>query len=214
MYSEPFFPSPDLHTDLLKSAVNKPRDGAKLVKIVLAILMITGTAMSNADASQPLALFTFDSNGRGGWSTVHDTVMGGRSDGGLEVRDGVLHFHGHLSLENNGGFASIRRPVDLDLSDRSGIRLRVRGDGRSYQFRLHTDSRYFGQPVGFAGLFDTKVGEWIQVEVPFDQLEASFRGRKLKNYRFDPGKIELVGILLADKQPGPFKLEIDQIVAY
>ncbi len=184
------------------------------MKTLLVLLMMTGLAMNNANASEPRVLFSFDSAADGNWTSVNDTVMGGRSDGGLEIRDGVLHFSGNLSLENYGGFASIRNPTELDLGDFKGIRLRVKGDGRSYQLRLHTDSRYFGRPVAYSGTFTTQAGKWFEVDVPFENLTASFRGRQLKGYRFDPGKIELVGILLGDKQAGRFKLEIDRLAAY
>ena len=170
--------------------------------------------MLSAGAAEPRVLFTFDGGGRGDWSPVNDTVMGGRSDGGLEIRDGILHFSGELSLENNGGFASIRHAAKLDLSDRTGIRLRVRGDGRSYQLRLNTNARYYGRPVAYGSTFRTQTGTWIEVDVPFDKLKASFRGRQLDGYRFDPGQIEVVGILLGDKQAGPFHLQVERVVAY
>jgi hypothetical protein len=43
-----------------------------------------------------------------GWTAVNDGVMGGVSRGGAKLVDGSLHFRGILSLENNGGFSSIR----------------------------------------------------------------------------------------------------------
>ncbi|MEJ8567915.1 CIA30 family protein [Elongatibacter sediminis] len=168
----------------------------------------------SANAADPKVLFTFDEATRGDWTSVDDTVMGGRSDGGAALHDGVLHFSGTLSLESNGGFSSIRHSVELDLSGYNGIRLRVKGDGRSYQLRLHTDARYSGQPVAFGATFQTNAGEWTEVDVPFDTLRATFRGRLMSDYFFDPAAIEQVGILLADKQAGPFELQVDRLVAY
>jgi hypothetical protein len=72
----------------------------------------------------------------GPWQTVNDGVMGGISSSRMAEADGVLSFEGELSLENNGGFASVRRLVDTDLSQVTGVRLEVRGDQRTYQFRL------------------------------------------------------------------------------
>ncbi|NNF51916.1 MAG: CIA30 family protein [Gammaproteobacteria bacterium] len=170
--------------------------------------------MQAVDASETKTLFSFDNPGEGQWLSVNDTVMGGRSDSGLVIRNGILHFSGNLSLENNGGFTSIRHDLPIDLSARTGIRLRVKGDGRSYQLRLQTDSRYFGRPVAFSGTFKTVEGEWTEVEVAFDELQASFRGRQLDEYSFDPAKIEVIGILLGDYNPGPFHLEIDRMIAF
>ena len=170
--------------------------------------------MQHANGSESQVLFSFDAGETDAWSAVNDNVMGGLSEGGLEIRDGVLRFSGDLSLENNGGFSSIRHAIDLDLGASKGIRLRVRGDGRSYQLRLQTDSRIYRRPVAYSATFATKAGEWVEVDVPFDWLEAGFRGRKLDGYRFDPTRIEMVGILLGDKEAGPFLLEIDWIAAY
>lgn len=51
------------------------------------------------------------------WQAVNDGVMGGVSDGRFKITaDGTLEFFGTLSLENNGGFASVRtRPMELEV---------------------------------------------------------------------------------------------------
>ena len=66
------------------------------------------------------------------WMAVNDGVMGGVSRSRPEVssRD-TLVFTGNLSLENNGGFASVRHvsePFELDQG--AGVLLRVKGDGK------------------------------------------------------------------------------------
>ena len=42
------------------------------------------------------------------WNIVNDTVMGGRSQARMSVRDNKAEFMGFLSLANNGGFSSVR----------------------------------------------------------------------------------------------------------
>ena len=66
------------------------------------------------------------------WFVVNDGVMGGISSGRMRpVGDDVAAFSGHVSLENNGGFASVRTVLEPgDLSAFAGLALRVRGDGR------------------------------------------------------------------------------------
>ncbi|MHC4830738.1 MAG: CIA30 family protein, partial [Planctomycetota bacterium] len=63
------------------------------------------------------------------WQTVNDGVMGGRSRGGPQVTDqGTLLFAGEISLENNGGFSSVRtRPKSLALKGYDGLSLRLKG---------------------------------------------------------------------------------------
>lgn len=148
----------------------------------------------------------------GAWQAVNDGVMGGLSQGGPVKHSQFLCFSGELSLENNGGFSSIRSMRSLDLSSAAGVRLRVRGDGRTFTFRFQTDARLRDQwAVAFSGSFETQKDEWTEVVVPFEGLTQSFRGYQFDQFPFDPQKIERIGIILADKKPGPFHLDIEWI---
>ncbi|MDA7882016.1 CIA30 family protein [Akkermansiaceae bacterium] len=151
-----------------------------------------------------------------GWRVVDDGVMGGLSRGNFNVsKEGILSFSGDLSLENNGGFSSIRtEKVTMDLGGADGLLARVKGDGRSYKIRFGTDARYRGMEVSFMAEFKTQNGEWAEVKIPFDQFKGSFRGMELKDEVFDPTKISRVGLLLADKKPGSFGVEVDWIRTY
>jgi transforming growth factor-beta-induced protein len=118
-------------------------------------------------------------------------------------------------LENNGGFSSVRSAeVDFDLSNSDGLMLRVKGDGRTYQMRLGTDARYRSWDVSFSAKFNTKKDSWLNVRIPFGDFKAGFRGRSLGDVTFDSSKIRRFGILLGDKNPGAFRLEIDSISTY
>lgn len=151
-----------------------------------------------------------------GWSVVNDGVMGGLSEGRLAVTDdGVLKFSSNLSLENNGGFSSLRTDrVKLDLGHAEGLLARVKGDGRTYQMRFETDARYRGMEISFMAEFPTEKDKWIEVRIPFDRFEGSFRGMKLEKEKFDPAKISRLGLLLGDQKEGPFELQIDWIRTY
>ena len=74
------------------------------------------------------------------WLVVNDGVMGGLSQSRAEkLPDGSIKFSGVISFENNGGFASIRHSGEMHLlNDSSGIRLKIKGDGKTYQFRVRT----------------------------------------------------------------------------
>ncbi len=150
------------------------------------------------------------------WRVVDDGVMGGLSKGNFGVsRGGILTFRGTLSLENNGGFSSIRtEKVKMNFSDADGLLARVKGDGRTYQMRFGTDARFRGMEISFMADFKTSKGEWTEVKIPFDQFKGSFRGMQLKDEIFDPSKISRVGLLLADKNPGEFELNVDWIRTY
>ncbi len=81
------------------------------------------------------------------WVAINDGVMGGLSQGTPAVSEGSLFFTGKLSLENNGGFSSVRASGDFDFDGKTALTLRVRGDGRTYQLRLSTEAMHNGSPV-------------------------------------------------------------------
>jgi len=143
------------------------------------------------------------------WRAINDGVMGGVSSGRMVQSGENLRFEGALSLENNGGFASVRRLVDEDLSEATGIRLQVRGDGRTYQFRLRQDGRFDG--VAWRAEFTT-TGDWQSVDISFDDFVPVFRGRRVPQAGpVVPPAIRQIGFMLADKTPGPFALEVQSI---
>ena len=149
------------------------------------------------------------------WFIVNDGVMGGRSRSNLRVTDeGTGLFAGVLSLENGGGFASVRLVMgSTDLSRYAGLELEVRGDGRMYQLRLRTDDRFDG--VAYRALFDTREGEWLTVHLPFDDFQPVFRGQVLEDRDpLDPAAVHQVALMLADKQAGPFSLEVRRLSAW
>lgn len=143
---------------------------------------------------------------------TNDGVMGGLSKGNLKRNEsGSITFSGNLSLENNGGFSLWRiAEGKWDLSDSKGVKIRVKGDGRTYKIRLATNERYRFGRVSFQADLPTKKGEWAEVTVPFSEMKASWRGRELEN-KFDPAKIREIGIILADKNPGTFEMEVASI---
>jgi len=102
----------------------------------------------------------------------------------------------------------------MDWSGVEGLILRVKGDGRNYQIRLSTDAEYRGGEVSFQAEFATKKGEWIEIKIPFKNLLGSWRGVKLPDKTFDAAKVRRIGLLLGDKQQGPFELQVDWIRTY
>lgn len=169
-----------------------------------------------AGERQSVAEFTPEESGKLDWRIVDDGVMGGLSQGKREIgKDGILRFFGTLSLENNGGFSSLRTGnVKLDLGAAEGVVLRVKGDGRTYQLRFSTDAEYRGSEMSFQAGFATTKGAWTEVKLPFNRFVGSWRGTELPDKTFDPAKIRRLGLQLADKKEGPFELHVDWIRSY
>jgi NADH dehydrogenase [ubiquinone] 1 alpha subcomplex assembly factor 1 len=162
--------------------------------------------------SESRDLFTFDAESRSPkWQIVNDGVMGGRSQSQYRVTDdGWLEFKGTLSLENNGGFASVRlMGQSMNLTPGDTLVARVRGDGRTYTLNIYDRSDFRG--YSFRQTFSTKKDEWIEVEFPIDEFVATWRGRTFRNEKLQAAKANGLGFLLGDKKPGPFQLEIDWV---
>jgi NADH dehydrogenase [ubiquinone] 1 alpha subcomplex assembly factor 1 len=149
------------------------------------------------------------------WVRVNDGVMGGVSRSEMAFTpEGTAVFEGTVSLENYGGFASVRtHPQAYDLDGYEGLAVRVKGDGHRFKLRIRTDDRFDGP--AYQADFDTEAGAWITVYAPFDAFVPTFRGRRLLDMPpLDGAQIRQIGFLIADKQEGPFRLEIDWIKAY
>ena len=87
--------------------------------------------------------------------------------------------------------------------------IRVRGDGREYNFRLNVPRSVSRN--SYRQSFKTKKDEWIEVTLPMEKFVATWRGRVFPNEKFDPSNVTGMGIQLSDKKPGPFKLEVEWI---
>jgi hypothetical protein len=168
----------------------------------------------NTPASTDKTLFDFSSaTNAAAWQIVNDDVMGGVSRSGLRLTNGVAVFQGDVSLENNGGFASVRSlPARHDLAGCDAFVIRVRGDGRSYKFTART-TRTFDSPI-YQAAFKTRKGEWQEHRLALSQFVPTFRGRVLSGEPpLEADKITSVGFLISDKQAGEFRLEIEWIKA-
>ena len=83
------------------------------------------------------------------WWVVNDTVMGGRSRSAWSEPDPQFAvFEGYLSLENNGGFTSVRSTEITPMSpDVTAVQGEGQGDGRQYRFAAR--SRRIGRGVNY-----------------------------------------------------------------
>jgi hypothetical protein len=183
------------------------------VMVILALLM-SFWYMPVPQQPDSILLVDFSHSTADDWFVVNDGVMGGISSSSMEVTaEGTGVFTGRLSLENNGGFASVRTVLaSYDLSNFDGLVLHLRGDGRRYQVRLRTDDRFDG--LAYRAEFDTEPGTWTTVVLPFDTFVPTFRGYVPPNASpLDLGAIREFGLLIGDKREGAFRLEVQSVVA-
>lgn len=185
-------------------------------KTRLLIVFLGSAFLADAKLVTSVAEFSEQELKKLDWRIVDDRVMGGRSQGRMAItQDGVLKFSGMLSLENNGGFSSVRSgDIKLDLSEAEGLVLRVKGDGRRYEVHLTTPARPGGRGITFAGFLPTTEGNWTEVKIPFSEFQADFRGKRVVGVSFDPSEIRGVTLELVDKKAGAFEIQVDWIRTY
>jgi NADH dehydrogenase [ubiquinone] 1 alpha subcomplex assembly factor 1 len=149
------------------------------------------------------------------WQITNDVVMGGNSHSGFQINeDGHAVFLGSVSLDNNGGFASVKNHEPLNLTGCRIILIRLKGDGNRYSFRLQTGSRDGVHPWNYEQRFKTKHNEWQSIELPLRDFKASYRGRPVPDAPpLNASIIMNYGFLISDNQEGPFRLEIQKIEA-
>ena len=144
------------------------------------------------------------------WKTVDDAVMGGKSSGYFSLNEeGHGVYEGDVSLENNGGFASVKCQVDaINTKGFSKIRLKIKGDGKRYQFRIKDNS---SNKHAYIAYFQTST-DWEIIELSLANMYPTFKGKKLDMPNFNGDKIEEIAFLIANKKTEHFKLEIKSIV--
>ena len=155
-------------------------------------------------------VFDFNKNSSlSNWSIVDDVVMGGRSAGNFELNDsGHGEFFGKVSLENNGGFSSVRyRFETMNVSDYSKIMLRLKGDGKRYQFRVKSNQN---ERQSYITYFETS-GDWQTIEITLGDMYPSWRGMTLDMPNFPGNTMEELAYLVSNNKAENFKLEIDRI---
>ena len=143
------------------------------------------------------------------WYIVDDVVMGGRSNGHFELTpEGHAKFFGEVSLENNGGFSSVRYAIpETKVSSEATVKIRLKGDGNRYQLRIKDkESTYYNYITHFETSRD-----WQTLEFRLKDLYPTFRGRRLNLPNFNHETIGALGFLIGNKVPQQFELLVANI---
>ncbi len=148
-----------------------------------------------------------------GWSTVDDRVMGGVSRSTVDWQDGRLRFRGTVSLENNGGFSSVRGPAGEFGGTAAGATTFVvgaEGDGTTYL--LQVVDRDGGRWVQ---RFRTTAGVDTDHDLPVTGFEpvTSRLNPRIADAPLDPARVVQFTIYVVDDQTGPFEVRISRFAA-
>ena len=192
----------------------------------------------------PLHWFRLDDGVMGGQSVTDNNSIGMVRNEECTTGDPmILHFTGTINT-NGGGFCSIRAklPPGTLATRVQGLKLRYRGDGKTYKVLLGTGER--GGPFGRTPSWQCDLPTtkrhtdepWDEVMIPFDQLRPSFGGgpriqptdEERSKYVFDAASMQEIGLMLSlklsDGRPNPpatfgtgifdFALQVQSIATY
>jgi NADH dehydrogenase [ubiquinone] 1 alpha subcomplex assembly factor 1 len=156
------------------------------------------------DFTDPIAVST--------WSAIDDRLMGGVSRSSLR-HDPAGHavFAGAVSLDRNGGFASVRSSSgDRGQPGAEACLIEVRGNNKQFKLSLLTGDGF--DILCYQASFATAGSRWETLRLPLADFRASFRGREVSDApALDPARIRQVGLMIAARQSGLFELHIRRI---
>ncbi|MEZ9043519.1 CIA30 family protein [Vibrio cyclitrophicus] len=194
---------------IMNGATYKTRLPFRLTTSLFFLLSLNSLSLK-ADATGTNMIDFTQASEHQNWTVTNDDVMGGISTGELIYLNNMSRFRGELSLENNGGFSSVKRSIESPAHEKDSAELIFVGDGRTYQLRFTTWKE--GSRVQYKHDFDTIKGEQLNKVFHFNDFQAVFRGRLLSDaLELKAQDIKQIGFLIADKQPSPFELDLIQL---
>lgn len=178
--------------------------------MLFSIFMLSITNQQNSDMLLDSSMMNTEKK----WRIVNDGVMGGLSTSEIILDNDKIVFNGNVSLENNGGFASLRSPVkNYNFEKFNGIEIRINGKGKIFSISMKETSYFTG--YFFTKSFKTNKDEWTTIQIPFSEFSLKYFGRELESDKKIPlDKIKEISLLIGEKQKGKFSAEIDYIKLY
>jgi NADH dehydrogenase [ubiquinone] 1 alpha subcomplex assembly factor 1 len=177
-------------------------DQNNLHHLLLALVSLLLTPMTHAQSLD----FTIPHTVNEMW-VVNDGVMGGVSQSRVSYDTEGAVFEGIVSLENGGGFASVRSPIIIPVGS-SALDVTIRGDEKNYKLVLRTDSSP-RSPLYQADFSSTRV--WKSHRFVPSDFKASFRGRPVDAPALVFSNVREIGILIANQQKGAFRIQLKSV---
>lgn len=178
------------------------------------LLAVCGMLLLSMPTADLAFMFGAGPTSTNDWVSISDNVMGGVTRSKLSYTDTSMVLAGTISLENYGGFASVKtRFGAFDLSKYSGVRIRYRATNQTYAITLE-DSRNWTQPNYKGALMPASSNTWHVQTISFRDFKEYQIGEPTGN-SLDPSSLSRIvrlGIITTEKKAGPFSLEVAEIV--
>ncbi|MBU3621483.1 CIA30 family protein [Polynucleobacter sp. CS-Odin-A6] len=134
---------------------------------------------------------------------VNDGVMGGMSQSSLRQDAQGMVFEGLVSLENNGGFASMRSSAGFPRGTQL-LKLLTKGDGQRYKLILRTA---LAPRVTYAADFIAEP-TWQTYQFSASQFKTTVRGQLVNAPILSFSDVIEFGILISNHQAGSFAIQL------
>ena len=175
--------------------------------LMMSCAQSTSTAMSTENKH-----IDFGSSMVEPWRSINDGVMGGLSEGEIAWKDTVMLWSGQTSLENNGGFASIRGPWEHhDLRAMNRAIIRCRGNGGPFKMTLETSQRWW-MPYAYTSFNPNDDWQDVVIDVEdFSWSQAQMGDLRNVAPSQELGDVLRIGLMKYDGTAQPFELEVASI---
>jgi len=181
--------------------------------VLIALVLMSVSSLRPTGSEEYASVITLNAEAEClQFTSMHDSVMGGVSSGLIVFRDGCGVFEGVVRTENNGGFASVRRGVQLDGRGFHGLYLDVSSDdpARAYSLGVKDGMCLSMGGVNFKAKFVAS-STVARILVPFSEMIPEFRGRTLTSVPpLDVGNIKELSFY-ANRPAGSFKLSLSEV---
>jgi len=177
-----------------------------------AVLMMSCAQSSSTAMSTENKHIDFGSSMVEPWRSINDGVMGGLSEGEIAWKDTVMLWSGQTSLENNGGFASIRGPWEHhDLRAMNRAIIRCRGNGGPFKMTLETSQRWW-MPYAYTSFNPNDDWQDVVIDVEdFSWSQAQMGDLRNVAPSQELGDVLRIGLMKYDGTAQPFELEVASI---
>lgn len=146
------------------------------------------------------------------WSVVNDGVMGGLSRGSMKLTENSILFRGDISLDNNGGFSSLRRSFsEFDISNFNDIQIRYRSTGISLALTFAVSRRWY--VPNYKVSLDGTSSKWKTTTIKLTDFKKHYIGKAMNEQLEKEALKEIIriGLITDEKKYGSFEFEVDYI---
>ncbi|MEM9364318.1 MAG: CIA30 family protein [Bacteroidota bacterium] len=146
------------------------------------------------------------------WKPIDDGVMGGLSKGNVNLTENTLNFYGEVSLDNYGGFTSVKSPFgNYNLSGLKKVIVRYRTEGQSISISLENSEQFF-RPY-YKLLLPETDGEWKTLELNVSDFKQYNLGQVTETSITDEflENVKRIGFITSKKSAGKFNIEVDYL---